>query len=356
MIDQFDMIYANRTGVPSKLLFWFDYGTLQSIPTETIQNRRYERLYRRLIFNTRNFGFYSLATNTTTLNDVISDKSHLIQINKNSNNDLNLMKNLQQQLCQSSPQIFQYPECKIKQSENSVYRGFISPNYKQYWAMYSEYFLKSFHIELRFRAEESLMKVCFDRAAFPENNENNCKVNNDPKEDIVLNVKNPCKGLNTDNCPPLFFTISLYNPPASHKFCTEKSNSDKNIANGNDDGNVPEIFKRFFYDLKKSSNSKQLMAGAMGGVVSGYLAAKFGKLAAIAVGGSMLVIQIAQYNGYIEIDWKKVNQDVQVVKKTMDKNKSQLPAVAQNVRTFVAENAVLAGGFASGFLIGFAWA
>ena len=118
----------------------------------------------------------------------------------------------------------------------------------------------------------------------------------------------------------------------------------------------------------------------MGGMVSGYLAAKFGKLAAIAVGGSMLVIQvmfffsfmmksfviltyiilfflqIAQYNDYIEIDWKKVNQDVQVVKKTMNKNKSQLPTVVKNIQEFVKENVVLAGGFASGFLIGFAWA
>lgn len=136
-----------------------------------------------------------------------------------------------------------------------------------------------------------------------------------------------------------------------------KPNKDKNVAKtGNNNDDVPDFFKRFFNDLKKSSNSKQLMAGAMGGVVSGYLAAKFGKLAAIAVGGSMLVIQIAQYNGYIEIDWKKVNQDVQVVKKSMDKNKSQLPVVGQNIRKFITENAVLAGGFASGFLIGFAWA
>lgn len=75
-----------------------------------------------------------------------------------------------------------------------------------------------------------------------------------------------------------------------------KPNKDKNVAKtGNNNDDVPDFFKRFFNDLKKSSNSKQLMAGAMGGVVSGYLAAKFGKLAAIAVGGSMLVIQVMFY-------------------------------------------------------------
>lgn len=64
------------------------------------------------------------------------------------------------------------------------------------------------------------MKVCFDRVAMPENNEENCKINKDPKEDIVVNINNPCKGYSTDNCPPFFFTISLYNPPLVHKHCT----------------------------------------------------------------------------------------------------------------------------------------
>ena len=33
-----------------------------------------------------------------------------------------------------------------------------------------------------------------------------------------------------------------------------------------------------------------------------------------------------------------------------------LPMIAENVHDFAVENVVLAGGFASGFLLGFAWA
>ena len=55
---------------------------------------------------------------------------------------------------------------------------------------------------------------------FPENDENNCRVNNDLKEDIVLNINNPCQGMNTDKCPPFYFTITLYSPPDNHRFCT----------------------------------------------------------------------------------------------------------------------------------------
>jgi len=55
---------------------------------------------------------------------------------------------------------------------------------------------------------------------------------------------------------------------------------------------VPDIFKNFFIDLKKSSNSNQLAVGAIGGWAAGYIAAKFGKIAATAIGGSLLLIQV----------------------------------------------------------------
>ena len=45
-------------------------------------------------------------------------------------------------------------------------------------------------------------------------------------------------------------------------------------------------------DLKKSSNAKQLTVGAVSGFATGYLAAKFGKIVATAIGGSLLLIQV----------------------------------------------------------------
>lgn len=40
----------------------------------------------------------------------------------------------------------------------------------------------------------------------------------------------------------------------------------------------------------------------------------------------------------------------------MDKNKSKLSTMVENVENFAKNNTVLAGGFISGFLLGFAFA
>lgn len=132
-------------------------------------------------------------------------------------------------------------------------------------------------------------------------------------------------------------------------------NSGDDPLNGDASG-ISGSVKKLIDDLKKSSNAKQLTVGAVSGFATGYLAAKFGKIVATAIGGSLLLIQIAKYNGYIDIDWKKFNDDVKVAKAKIDKNKSKVPQLVENVSQFASENVVLAGGFASGLLLGFATA
>lgn len=51
-----------------------------------------------------------------------------------------------------------------------------------------------------------------------------------------------------------------------------------------------------------------------------------------------------------------MENDVKVITKTMDKNKSKLSLMVENIEKFAKNNTVLAGGFVSGFLIGFAFA
>lgn len=40
---------------------------------------------------------------------------------------------------------------------------------------------------------------------------------------------------------------------------------------------------------------------------------KVGKMAAIAVGGGIILLQIANQEGYIKIDWSKINRNVDKV-------------------------------------------
>lgn len=63
---------------------------------------------------------------------------------------------------------------------------------------------------------------------------------------------------------------------------------------GNNAGGIPKSLKKLFDDLKNSSNAKQLTVGAVGGWATGYLAAKFGKIVATAIGGSLLLIQVLE--------------------------------------------------------------
>uniref|UniRef100_A0A8C6UST6 FUN14 domain containing 1 n=1 Tax=Neogobius melanostomus TaxID=47308 RepID=A0A8C6UST6_9GOBI len=43
---------------------------------------------------------------------------------------------------------------------------------------------------------------------------------------------------------------------------------------------------------------------------AGYLFQRVGKIAATAVGGGFLLLQIANHTGYVQINWKKVEKDV----------------------------------------------
>ncbi|KAG8450487.1 hypothetical protein GDO86_002952 [Hymenochirus boettgeri] len=99
----------------------------------------------------------------------------------------------------------------------------------------------------------------------------------------------------------------------------------------------------------------------MGGVTgwcAGFLFQKVGKLAATAVGGGFLLLQIASHGGYIQVDWKRVEKDVNNAKKKIKKqaNKSvpEINNLIEESSDFVKKNIVLSGGFAGGFLLGLA--
>lgn len=98
----------------------------------------------------------------------------------------------------------------------------------------------------------------------------------------------------------------------------------------------PETFKsdakkaisKIVDEISKSSSTKQLFIGSAAGWwvkksnfllffwlvnailirTTGYITLKVGKTAAFAVGGGIILLQIAQQKGYITIDWKKIKE------------------------------------------------
>ncbi|XP_060584146.1 FUN14 domain-containing protein 1-like isoform X2 [Ruditapes philippinarum] len=109
-------------------------------------------------------------------------------------------------------------------------------------------------------------------------------------------------------------------------------------------------------DISKQSAAKQVVIGGAAGWFSGYLFIKVGKIAACSLGTTVLLIQIAQHQGYIQINWSKVNKEVTQAKRKVQREANrQFPQLVDNLRRFAQENMFLAGSFVGGFFIGLAF-
>ncbi|KAJ8276769.1 hypothetical protein COCON_G00085210 [Conger conger] len=108
----------------------------------------------------------------------------------------------------------------------------------------------------------------------------------------------------------------------------------------------------------KSSVATQLVVGGITGWCAGYLFQKVGKLAAAAVGGGFILLQVANHTGYVTVDWKRVERDVNKAKRQLHLNTQRPPkevrTKVEQAQMFVKKNMVLTGGFAGGFLLGLA--
>ncbi|KFM60953.1 FUN14 domain-containing protein 1, partial [Stegodyphus mimosarum] len=106
-------------------------------------------------------------------------------------------------------------------------------------------------------------------------------------------------------------------------------------------------------DVTNGSVAKEMAIGGVSGWCAGVLFSKVGKTAASALAGGLLMFQIAQHQGYIKVNWNKVNKDIEKAKGKLDKHsKKQIPWFVDEARSFIHEYKFLVTGFAGGFLLG----
>ncbi|KAK0152567.1 FUN14 domain-containing protein 1 [Merluccius polli] len=111
---------------------------------------------------------------------------------------------------------------------------------------------------------------------------------------------------------------------------------------------------------EKYSVATQIMTGGVTGWCAGYLFQRVGKIAATAVGGGFLLLQIANHSGYVQVDWKKVEKDVNKAKRHLKKKaKKAAPEINSFIEEvkatdFIKRNIVVSSGFVGGFLLGLA--
>ena len=110
--------------------------------------------------------------------------------------------------------------------------------------------------------------------------------------------------------------------------------------------------------VEKYSVATQIVMGGVSGWCAGFLFQKVGKLAATAVGGGFLLLQIASHSGYVQIDWKRVEKDVnkakRQIKKRANKAAPEINNIIEEATEFVKQNIVISSGFVGGFLLGLA--
>ncbi|XP_027731324.1 FUN14 domain-containing protein 1 isoform X1 [Vombatus ursinus] len=110
--------------------------------------------------------------------------------------------------------------------------------------------------------------------------------------------------------------------------------------------------------VEKYSVATQIVMGGVTGWCAGFLFQKVGKLAATAVGGGFLLLQIASHSGYVQVDWKRVEKDVnkakRQIKKRANKAAPEINTIIEESTEFIKQNIVVSSGFVGGFLLGLA--
>jgi len=126
---------------------------------------------------------------------------------------------------------------------------------------------------------------------------------------------------------------------------------DMEIFRRENQGTVAKIMD----DLARAPVPKQIAVGGAAGWAAGYVTMKAGKMAATAIGGTLLLLQIAHHKGYIKVDWNKVSNDsVTMADKLKQKLHIKSKSGFEKFQEWSAKNIYLAGGFTGGFFLGIA--
>ncbi|KAL3290211.1 hypothetical protein HHI36_023570 [Cryptolaemus montrouzieri] len=118
-----------------------------------------------------------------------------------------------------------------------------------------------------------------------------------------------------------------------------------------DEENIKSSLERILSEIGKTTPTKQMVLGVSSGWLSGFLAMRIGKTTALALGGGIILLQIASEKGYIKINWDKVNSKIDRVEKVVNQHQSTW---VDKVVKFAQSNTTFSSGFLGGFLIGLA--
>ena len=132
---------SNATAVPAKTAVLIDYNSVPVAPDSGNDRNDYNYYKDQLRYRHRDVKYLSITENQDLFKDILredTDKESTVNIQQSAST-------FARKICEN-PATFQYNACNERKSNNVQYVGYITPGYKQNWAMYPEFFLKSFDI------------------------------------------------------------------------------------------------------------------------------------------------------------------------------------------------------------------
>ncbi|XP_053979568.1 FUN14 domain-containing protein 1 isoform X1 [Hylaeus volcanicus] len=130
-----------------------------------------------------------------------------------------------------------------------------------------------------------------------------------------------------------FFKRFKMNPAVSKK---SKDDANKEESEIDISKEAKGIIDKILGDVSKTSATKQIIIGTTSGWVTGFVTMKVGKMAAFAVGGGIIILQIAAHQGYIKINWDKIQKKAEkITDKVEEKVTGEGPKLIDKVERYV---------------------
>lgn len=138
------------------------------------------------------------------------------------------------------------------------------------------------------------------------------------------------------------------------------------MTTSNNSNSVVDFIKDSLKDINEMSTLNQILIGGSTGLATGYVLSRVGKLAAFTIGSSVIVLQVAQQMGYIEIKWGKKSSKLQDLKKkaiqaveetgiNTGMRNDKTDRVFKEVKKFFQKNLTFGASFGGGVLVGFSF-
>ncbi|XP_078038963.1 FUN14 domain-containing protein 1 isoform X3 [Augochlora pura] len=138
--------------------------------------------------------------------------------------------------------------------------------------------------------------------------------------------------------------------PVSKRYKDDANHDEINISK-----ETKSLIDQILGDVSKTSATKQIVIGTTSGWVTGFMTMKVGKMAALAFGGGIIMLQIAVHQGYIKVNWDKIQKKAEKITDIVEeKVTGEGPKLLDKVGRWCRNNSFVATSFIGGFIIGLA--